>query len=181
MPPSKPAGDHPEPLSEERGRPSQLTSMLFGLGIVAMAAGYVLLGFRFRNIGVGGVSGGAEYRASQQAAETFSGEGRAKAQEQARARAKERLQEESQRAGARPLGSSQDSPNLRWATDALQLKGLQGLTAQEAKAAYHRRAKQCHPDTGGVTADLEKFKELGKAYEALARHFEAAGRAGTGS
>ena len=55
------------------------------------------------------------------------------------------------------------------AADVLVLHEFFGLTEREAKASYHRLAKQCHPDTGGASADAEQFKRIGVAYEAISK------------
>lgn len=188
-------GLHP-PAQESNASASRTTSMLFGLGIVGMAAGYAMLGFRFRNIKAG--TGFAEFRAAEHAAQHFSG---ARAGKEARASAQERAREglreyESTHKRAEELGQQQgwqqkrqqkrqqewrehggyaagrDGSVLRWAVDALQLDSLDGLTAQGVKSAYHKMAKLCHPDTGGDGADPERFKIVGRAKEAILRHIE---------
>jgi hypothetical protein len=162
-----------------RDPPSQRTSMMFGMGIVAMAFSYAMLAFRFRNLTSDiGRTGSAEFQAAQHAAETWSGASRAKAKAQAQAKARERMQqgEARRRGGAETRGPIQDLSSMRWAADALQLDHLKGITAQDVKAAYHNQAKKCHPDAGPPTADAEHFKRLRSAYEALMSYLESKGR-----
>jgi len=48
-----------------------------------------------------------------------------------------------------------------------------GATAEEVKEAYHRLARQFHPDLNpGDAAAEEKFKAIGEAYEALSEVVE---------
>jgi hypothetical protein len=174
-------GPQSSTATEPRDPPSNRTAIFFGMGIVAMAFSYAMLAFRFRSLSSStGRTGSAEFRAAQQVAETWSGESRAKAKEQARAKAQERMQqEEARRRGAEHRGPFQDESSMRWAADALQLGDLKGVTVQDVKTAYHKQAKQCHPDTGPPTADVEHFKRLGSAYEAIMSHLESKDRRGS--
>lgn len=179
-------GDSATPASATPSSPS--SSVIFGLGIVGMAAGYAALAFRFRSLTAGPGrerfrAGSAEFRAAQQAAETFSRGSRRRAEAFSETRWRERSRgrsrygatdEESRRRAEqqkqRDRRSETLSPgSLGWALGVLQLRSLEGLTEREAKASYHRLAKQCHPDTGGASADAEQFKRIGVAYEAICK------------
>lgn len=156
--------------------------MLFGIGIVAMAFSYTMLAFRFRSLTSNtGRAGSAEFQAAQQAAETWSGASHAKAKERAHAKARERMQQEEarRRGGGETRGAFHDDATVRWAADVLQLGDLKGATAQDVKTAYHNQAKKCHPDAGPPTADAERFKRLGSAYEAIMCHLQSKGRRAT--
>ena len=56
----------------------------------------------------------------------------------------------------------------QWALDELGVGASPSMS--EAKAAYHERAKACHPDSGSSSADAEAFKRLKKAWEHVESH-----------
>lgn len=56
----------------------------------------------------------------------------------------------------------------QWALDELGVGT--SPTMSEAKAAYHERAKACHPDSGNSSADAEAFKKLKMAWEHVQMH-----------
>jgi len=60
-----------------------------------------------------------------------------------------------------------------------------GASQDEIKAAYRRRAKQCHPDTNHEPDAESRFKELSEAYAVLSdpdkrRQYDTYGTTGTG-
>ena len=56
----------------------------------------------------------------------------------------------------------------KWALDELGVGA--SVTMSEAKAAYHERAKACHPDSSNSSADAEAFKKLKRAWEHVQMH-----------
>ena len=56
----------------------------------------------------------------------------------------------------------------QWALDELGIS--HSPTMESAKEAYRERAKLCHPDSGGPSADAEAFKRLTLAYEHAQKH-----------
>jgi DnaJ-class molecular chaperone with C-terminal Zn finger domain len=48
-----------------------------------------------------------------------------------------------------------------------QLGVSEDASQDEIKKAYRKKAKKYHPDSGGDTADEEKFKKINKAYDVL--------------
>eukprot|EP00967_Tisochrysis_lutea_P035428 scaffold42434_cov26-Tisochrysis_lutea.AAC.1 len=181
----QPAQEHFGSAKPSTEPPSQRVSMMFGMGIVAMAFSYAMLAFRFRSLSNSAGreafgTGRAEFRAAQQAAETWAGDGRAKAKERASTRGRARQDahngQTKQKGGAQGQGPTTDVVSLRWALNTLHLGSEKDLHLQDIKAAYHKEAKKCHPDTGGQTADEEKFKHLRHAYETIVRHLQSEGR-----
>lgn len=170
-------------------------SVAAGVALVGAAAGYALLGLRFRNMNMGS-SGGARNRlaagsAEMRAAEAVTRQWEAASetvsryadpaaweayQERLRSETQRRAEEAARRArearGAEPRGGD---GALREAMKVLQLDGEpHSLTAKHAKAAYHARAKECHPDVrDGEAAAQEAFQALGSAYGTVLKHAKA--------
>ena len=154
---------------------------LGGVALVSAAAGYAALAFRFRKFSqrpdAGGfTSGSVEFRASQ----AFSNEWIRSSQRMEHAAAgatreqhRRRYEEEysSQTLGSRGGERMRDrvsTPRHQWALHELGL-GM-SPTLAEAKDAYHRRAREYHPDGGGPKADAEAFKRISQAWCEVQKH-----------
>lgn len=178
-------------------------SVAAGVALVGAAAGYALLGLRFRNMnmsnsGAGGhrlAAGSAEMRAAtavtrqwEVASETASRYADPAAwaayREQLKREAEQRAEEAARRARAgRSAGRSEASVAgggaLQEAMSVLRLEGDPAhLTAKQAKAAYHARAKECHPDVRHGEREAERaareaFQALGNAYSTVLKHARA--------
>ena len=176
-----------------------------GVALVGAAAGYALLGLRFRNMnmsnsGAGGhrlAAGSAEMRAAtavtrqwEVASETASRDADPAAwaayREQLKREAEQRAEEAARRARAGRSEASGRSEAavagggaLQEAMSVLRLEGDPAhLTAKQAKAAYHARAKECHPDVRHGERETERaareaFQALGNAYSTVLKHARA--------
>ena len=174
-------------------------SVAAGVALVGAAAGYALLGLRFRNMnmsnsGAGGhrlAAGSAEMRAAtavtrqwEVASETASRDADPAAgaayREQLKREAEQRAEEAARRARAgRSEASVAGGGALQEAMSVLRLEGDPAhLTAKQAKAAYHARAKECHPDVRHGERETERaareaFQALGNAYSTVLKHARA--------
>jgi len=155
--------------SDDQGRRSNepgTTSVIAGASIVAAAAGYALLAFRFKNLQAGKPftgPGSAELRAAESV--TATAERLAAAE-----RAFRRLEEQARRQ-QQARDWHLERSDLRWAMELLNLERAPS-TLGPVKAAYHAEAKKCHPDLHNDHAATEKFKRLSVAYQAVSAHVE---------
>ena len=165
---------------DSSSKTSSPAAIIGGALLVGAAAGYALIAFRFKHL-----KGGGAVRTEIRAAEVFSeqasrvrwsasarAEGRADEMkattEQVRQFAKAQAAAHAVREEARRR-QGLESVEQRGAAQALSKLGLQGtplhsLNLEVVKAAYHAKARSCHPDTSG-SADPEAFKQLGNAYK----------------
>eukprot|EP00322_Chrysochromulina_rotalis_P021245 CAMPEP_0115864960 /NCGR_PEP_ID=MMETSP0287-20121206/19470_1 /TAXON_ID=412157 /ORGANISM="Chrysochromulina rotalis, Strain UIO044" /LENGTH=191 /DNA_ID=CAMNT_0003319447 /DNA_START=22 /DNA_END=597 /DNA_ORIENTATION=- len=178
----------PSPSAPRKEAEIGWASWLGGAALVGAAAGYAALALRFRNFGNNPdkfTTGGAEFRAAQAFSRDFmrsAEKADGASAEAGRERARRAYQEaafdsggsrgSSNNNGRCPGGdsaggrrSSTAAARLphQWALDELGLNS--SPTTDEAKRAYHLRAKELHPDSGGNEADAEAFKKLLRAYD----------------
>ncbi|WP_310619233.1 GvpL/GvpF family gas vesicle protein [Flexibacterium corallicola] len=66
-----------------------------------------------------------------------------------------------------------DPSKVLWAHGVLGL--AEGAISAEVRAAYHRLAKQMHPDTGATTQENDQMSELQDAYKTLCAFTESGG------
>ena len=169
----------PEPPPDSK-KGNSAGALLGGTLLVGAAAGYALLALRFKNMHAAkhGMAS-AEMRAAEVMSEQASrvqwtsaarAEGRAEEAEAAAERlrrfAEDRRRQQAAREEARRRQGFQTPAEQRGAASLgeLGLGGVQlgSLTPEQVKAAYHSKARECHPDSGG---DPEAFKRVGRAYE----------------
>lgn len=158
--------------------------MLAGAALVGAAAGYAALAFRFRNFGATAnsagrfASGSAEMRAAEAftkdwvrsveegARVSYGGTKHAAGDTQQQQRQQQQTRQQQQHAGAGMRGGFGVDGPPDWALQELGLQQNGAIDLGTAKAAYRARAREVHPDAPGG-GDEERFKRLGKAWEAV--------------
>ena len=163
----------PDSSPSPSGEKYSTASLLGGAALVGAAAGYALLALRFKNFGSTANNAGrfAAGSAEMRAADAFTKEwvrnvereGATGGRQHASAGAShESTQRQQQRQAFENLASGPPS----WALKELGLPGTGAPSLDEAKKAYHTRAKSLHPDAPGG-GDEAAFKRLTKAMEEI--------------
>lgn len=176
-------------MSAAKGPQASSGALLGGITLVGAAAGYAALAFTYRNFGSAAgarryAAGNAEMRFSENITREWEAL-RSKARADRRGSERRRSQEEfdshdkwkqdfesfkTRAENARHDFETRYSTEVgdldKWAFDELRISSANrhGLTLSEVKKAYHARAKETHPDSGG---DTKTFERVGLAYEAL--------------
>ena len=144
---------------EERSETPGWGSILGGVALVGMSAGYAALALRFRNMNAGGSS-----RLSAVSAEMKASESMSKQWDRTSARARAYIREDASERAQRATGGARKIDDLKSASWAYGELGLMsGSSAAQAKEAFHKGALQTHPDRSGGQSD-EAFKRLSHAY-----------------